>query len=68
MDDNQNNSLTSPFAPETIVRLTFDHQRRFQVISDELINGKVRVAYFNERVGRMVSTYIESKFLETVKE
>lgn len=68
MSDNQNNSLTSPFAPGDIVCLTFDRQRRFQVISDELINGKVSVAYFHERTCRVVSTYIEINFLKLIVE
>lgn len=50
-----------------IVCLKFDENKRFLVESDILIDGKIRVLYFNDVLGRITSADIEPQYLSVVK-
>lgn len=49
------------------VCLVFDKNKRFLVESDILIDGKIRVLYFNEVLGRITSADIEPQYLSVVQ-
>ena len=49
------------------VCLVFDENKRFLVESDILIDGKIRVLYFNEVLGRITSADIEPQYLSVVQ-
>ncbi len=50
-----------------VVCLIFDEDKRFLVESDILIDGKIRVLYFNEVLGRITSADIEPQYLSVVQ-
>lgn len=50
-----------------IVCLKFDENKRFLVESDILIDGKIRVLYFNDVLGRITSADIEPQYLSVVQ-
>ena len=50
-----------------IVCLKFDENKRFLVESDILIDGKIRVLYFNDVRGRSTSADIEPQYLSVVQ-
>ena len=50
-----------------VVCLIFDEDKRFLVESDILIDGKIRVLYFNEVLGRITSADIEPQYLSEVQ-
>ena len=50
-----------------VVCLTFDEDKRFLVESDILIDGKIRVLYFNEVLGRITCVDIEPRYLSVVQ-
>ncbi len=50
----------------SLVRLTFDSNKRFLVENDALIGGKIRVLYFNEILGKITTADIEPKYLVKV--
>lgn len=50
-----------------IVCLKFDENKRFLVESDILIDGKIRVLYFNDVLGRITSANIEPQYLSVVQ-
>lgn len=50
-----------------IVCLVFDENKRFLVESDILIDGKMRVLYFNEILGKITSADIEPQYLSVVQ-
>lgn len=50
-----------------VVCLIFDEDKRFLVESDILIDGKIRVLYFNEVLGRITSADIELQYLSVVQ-
>lgn len=50
-----------------VVCLIFDEGKRFLVESDILIDGKIRVLYFNEVLGRITSADIEPQYLSVVQ-
>lgn len=49
------------------VCLVFDENKRFLVESDILIDGKIRVLYFNEVLGRITIADIEPRYLSVVQ-
>lgn len=50
-----------------IVCLKFDENKRFLVESDILIDGKIRVLYFNDVLERITSADIEPQYLSVVQ-
>lgn len=50
-----------------VVCLKFDENKRFLVESDILIDGKIRVLYFNDVLGRITSADIEPQYLSVVQ-
>ena len=50
-----------------VVCLKFDENKRFLVESDILIDGKIRVLYFNDILGRITSADIEPQYLSVVQ-
>lgn len=50
-----------------IVCLKFDENKRFLVESDILIDGKIRVLYFNDVLGRITSADIDPQYLSVVQ-
>lgn len=50
-----------------VVCLKFDENKRFLVDSDILIDGKIRVLYFNDVLGRITSADIEPQYLSVVQ-
>lgn len=50
-----------------VVCLKFDENKRFLVDSDILIDGKIRVLYFNEVLGRITSADVEPQYLSVVQ-
>lgn len=49
-----------------VVCLIFDEDKRFLVESDILIDGKIRVLYFNEVLGKITTADIEPEYLVKV--
>lgn len=50
-----------------VVCLKFDENKRFLVDSDILIDGKIRVLYFNEVLGKITSADVEPQYLSVVQ-
>ena len=50
-----------------VVCLIFNENKRFLVESDILIDGKIRVLYFNDVLGRITSADIEPQYLSVVQ-
>lgn len=50
-----------------VVCLKFDENKRFLVDSDILIDGKIRVLYFNEVLGKITSADVDPQYLSVVQ-
>ena len=55
--------MISDFKNGKNVCLTFDRGRKFQVVSNIIIEGKIQVVYFNENTGKICETSVEPKYL-----
>lgn len=50
-----------------VVCFNFDENKRFLVDSDILIDGKIRILYFNDVLGRITSADVEPQYLSVVQ-
>lgn len=56
--------MVSKFNVGENVCLVFDRRRKFQVVSNIIIEGKIRLVFFNENSGLIESADIEPKYLD----
>lgn len=56
--------MVSKFNVGENVCLKFDRRRKFQVVSNIIIEGKIRLVFFNENSGLIEPADIEPKYLD----
>lgn len=56
--------MRSKFRNGDYVQLKFDKSRKFFVVSDALLDGKIRLGYFDSHKGTMMEVDIEPSQLE----
>lgn len=56
--------MVSKFNVGENVCLIFDRRRKFQVVSNIIIEGKIQLVYFNELLGEICEANIEPRYLD----
>lgn len=56
--------MVSKFNVGENVCLIFDRRRKFQVVSNIIIEGKIQLVYFNELSGKICEANIEPRYLD----
>ncbi len=56
--------MFSDFKNGENVCLIFDRGRKFQVVSNVIIKGKIELVFFNENKGEICKARVEPKYLE----
>lgn len=56
--------MTCKFKDGENVCLIFDRSKKFQVVSNIVIEGKIQLVYFNELSGKICEANIEPRYLD----